>query len=468
MKSRRGWIAIPLLVGGIAFSAVPQAVIAQQGSDGSIRLRVARFWRGEGRTLLEGVVGLPVARETRTVALTVRDSVGTVLHNETMTDSAHAQAAALAAVNAESTNMLELVLQPGSYQLTVQREEAGRSDSASASVKAFASAPVLSDVVVSANMRLLGESEQPAAVEMQRGRYAIERGVRVTILPSEPRLWYYLELYRQNADTVAQLEFRIVPQGKDSALVRVTRNVAVGARGTVDAAALVVEGLPPGDYTLAVVARTGKREERRTAEFTMGSFETEPTVIAPPVAVPAAGASESALYDQYFAPAVRSDAEIKQIVEAMTVAAPGVQVPTETMSMTADALRRYLARYWARLPDPVSATPNHEMVEEYAQRVQHVERHFKERGRSGVRTDRGKIYLKLGPPDVSQQLPTAARRAVEVWKYTRRRSLKFAFLDRTGFQDFVLVYTTDPQERSLPDWQEQVNEFETVRAILNF
>jgi GWxTD domain-containing protein len=461
-------MAIPLLVGGVAFSAVPQAVSAQQGSDGSIRLRVARFWRGEGRTLLEGVVGLPVARETRTVELTIRDSAGTVLHNEATTDSAHAQATALAAINAEITHMIELVLQPGSYNVTVLRKEAERTDSSSASVRAFASAPVISDVVVSANMRLLGENEQPAAVEMQRGRYAIERGIRVTILPSQPRLWYYLELYRQNADSVAQLEFRITPHGKDSALVRVNRNVAVGARGTVDAAALMVEGLPPGDYTLTVVARTGQREERRTADFTMGSFETGPTVVAPTSAPPTASASESALYDLYFAPAVRSDAEIKQIVEALTVGAPGVQVPPETTSMTADAQRRYLARYWARLPDPVPATSNHELVEEYAVRVQYVERHFKERGRAGVRTDRGKIYLKLGPPDVSQQLPSAARRAVEVWKYTRARSLKFAFLDQTGFQDFVLVYTTDPQERSLPDWQEKVNEIETVRAILNF
>lgn len=461
-------MAIPLLVGGIAFSAVPQVVSAQQGSDGSIRLRVARFWRGEGRTLLEGVVGLPVARETRTVELTVRDSVGTVLHHEAMTDSAHAQAAALAAINAESTNLLELVLQPGSYNVTVLRKEAERTDSTTARVLAFASAPVISDVVVSANMRLLGENEQPAAVEMQRGRYAIERGVRVTILPSAPKLWYYLELYRQNADSVAQLEFRIVPQGRDSALVRVIRNVAIGARGTVDAAALVVEGLPPGDYTLTVAAKTGQREERRTADFTMGSFETGPAVVAPPAAAPAGSASESALYDLYFAPTVRSDAEIRQIVEALTVGAPGTQVPAETTSMPPDAQRRYLARYWARLQDPVPSTPNHELVEEYAVRVQHVERHFKERGRAGVHTDRGKIYLKLGPPDVSQQLPLAASKAVEVWKYTRRRSLKFAFLDQTGFQDFVLVYTTDPQERSLPDWQEKVNEIETVRAILNF
>lgn len=463
-------MAIPLVAGGIAFSGVIQNAEAQQAARADLQVRVARFWRGEGRTLLEGVIGLPVATSTRTIDLTVRDSTGTVLHSETFTDSAVAQSAALAAMNAQTTNMLELLLNPGLYDVAVKSTEPGRTDSARVSVRGFAATPVISDVVVSAGMRVLAADEKPGAAEMQRGRYAIERGTRVTLLPTGPRLWYYLELYRQGADSVAQLEFRVLPEGRDTALVRVVRTVAIGARGTVDAAALVVQGLPPGDYRLRVTAKSGDREEQRESQFTMASFE----VAAPVAAAPAPGAttSEGALYDRYFAPGVRGDDEINQIVDALTVSAPGERVEKETLALDTDAKRRFLARYWSRVPDSAPATPEHDVAVEYLQRVAHVVRAYGEggrAGRSGIRTDRGRIYMKFGQPDVSQTLNISnSSKSVEVWKYTRRRALKYAFLDESGFQNFNLVYTTDPQERTLHDWMERVGDQQTFYDIMRF
>jgi GWxTD domain-containing protein len=460
-------MAIPLVAGGIAFSAVTQEAEAQQsGSD--LRVRVARFWRGEGRTLLEGVIGMPVATATRTVDLTVRDSTGNVLHSETFTDSASAQAATLAAMHAQTTSMLELLLGPGLYDVSVKSAESGRADSAHVAVRGFESAPVLSDVVVSARMRVLGADEKPSVAEMQRGRYAIERGTRVTVLPAEPRLWYYLELYRQGADSVAELEFRVVPEGRDTALVRVQRSVAVGARGTVDAAALKLEGLPPGDYRLSVLARSGNREERRESAFTMGSLETA----APIAAAPTGGtASEAAVFERYFAAGARSDASVNEIIEALTVGAPGEQVSEDTKGLDPDAKRRFLARYWSRVPDPAPATPQHEVLDEYLKRVNHVSLRFGEgvRGRPGVKTDRGRIYLKFGPPDELHTLQRPNKPGVvELWKYTGRRALKYAFLDETGFQNFSLVYTTDPQERTAHDWTDRVGNSDVIGDIIRY
>jgi GWxTD domain-containing protein len=462
-------MTIPLVAGGIAFSAVIQRAEAQQTNSNDLRVRVARFWRGEGRTLLEGVIGMPVATATRTVDLAVRDSAGNVLHSETFVDSASAQAATLAAMKAQTTSMLELLLGPGLYDVSVRSAEPGRTDSAHVGVRGFESAPVLSDVVLSAHMRVLASDEKPTAAEMQRGRYAIERGTRVTVLPAEPRLWYYLELYRQGSDSVAQLEFSVVPDGKDAPLFSLKpRNISVGARGTVDAAAIPVAGLPPGDYKLMVVARSGGREERRESAFTMGSFET-----AAPVAAASTGgsASEAAVYERYFTLAVRGDAAINEIVEALTVGAPGDQVSEDTKSLPVDAKRRFLARYWSRVPDPVPTTPQHEVLDEYLKRVSHVSLSFSEgvRGRPGVKTDRGRIYLKFGPPDELHTLQRAGKNGVvELWKYTGRRALKYAFLDETGFQNFNLVFTTDPQERTAHDWRDRVASAEAIGDIIRY
>lgn len=197
----------------------------------------------------------------------------------------------------------------------------------------------------------------------------------------------------------------------------------------------------------------------------MGTLEAAPVVVVQP----ASGGAERAVYQRYFAPDVRQDSAINQIVEAMTLAPPRERVQSGAMQMDADAQRRLLARYWVRMPDPQPATEQHEFLEEYIGRVAFVAREYREQaGRSGLRTDRGRIYMRYGAPDAKQLLPMTGNRGVEIWKYTRLRELKYAFLDQTGFQNFDLIYTTDPQEQSLPDWQERVRELETIRQILAF
>ncbi|HEY0809200.1 MAG TPA: hypothetical protein VGD49_03525, partial [Longimicrobiales bacterium] len=317
LQLKHRWMMVPLLVGGIAFSGMLSLAEAQQASTGNVRLRVARFWRGEGRTLLEGVVGLPLAREPRSLEFSVRDNTGKVLHTEAWTDSARTAMSGLS--SATVATKFELVLMPGTYTVVARSTEGSRTDSASVTVQAFDAAPMMSDAVVSARMRALQQGEAPDASEMQRGRYAIQRGAQVTVLPAEPRLWYYLELYPQQSDSIADLWFRVLPEGKDSPLVRVNRKVRVSERGTVDAASMVVQGLPPGNYRLVISGKSGGRDEQRETQFSMASIDV---VASAPVAL-GSGPSESTLYDRYFTSANRPDAEINSIIESLIVAAPG-------------------------------------------------------------------------------------------------------------------------------------------------
>jgi GWxTD domain-containing protein len=463
------WFAIPLFMSGVALSGASITAAEAQQAQTDVQLRAARFWRGENRTLLEGVVGLPVATTTRAVELTVRDSTGKVLHTESWTDSANANAGALAALNAQSTSKLELLLLPGAYTIAVRRNQAGVTDSATMLVRGFSATPVLSDVVLSARMRVLGDKEEPQPQEMKRGRYAIERGARVTVLPNEPRLWYYVELYQQAQDTVAQLEFRVLPVNSDSVKTRVMRQVKVSPRGTVDAAALVVQGLPPGQYRLVVTARSGGREETREALFSMATWESVPVAAAQPGAT----VSEAALLDRYFTLAMRPDADVNAMIEALTVSAPGEAVAEAAVAgLTTDARRRFLARYWSRIPDPNPETQQHEILEEYSERIRYINANFAEnRGRTGLKTDRGRIYLRYGQPDARQEVQMSNKRSVDIWKYTRRRNIKFAFLDETGFQNFNMIYAVgDPTVQSLADWADRVGQREqdAIRTIINF
>jgi hypothetical protein len=89
-------------------------------------------------------------------------------------------------------------------------------------------------------------------------------------------------------------------------------------------------------------------------------------------------------------------------------------------------------------------------------RVATVNRMFREGGAAeipGWRTDRGRIYLKYGPPSAVLSRPQpASANPYEVWRYEKQRLLKFVFLDLTRFGNYALIWTDDRFEASRPDW----------------
>lgn len=432
------------------------------------RISTARFWRGERGTLLEGLVGLPISAQAAgpaEVTLLVRDAAGQVLHTETWVDSVSERLAALARTRpgAEVTSPLSVGLTQGRYTITLSIKRGVTVDSVRETIEGFTSQPLLSDVIVSSRIRSLAEGEEPGPAETRKGRVAIERATIPKILPTDPSLWYYLELYPTGGAT-QELEYTVVRATGGEPLVRTQRTMQVGERGGVDAARLIVQGLPPGEYKLVVTAKAGDRTERREAAFEMGSLADAPVLASSP-----AGGGEAALLEKYFSAPAVPDSIIRHAIDALTLVSPGEAVSGSTRQLPIDAQRRFLARYWSRIADPAPGTQQHELLEEYMGRVAHVAREFSERsGQPGARTARGRIYLKYGPPDVKQIAPMSGNRAVELWKYTRTRSVKFAFLDETGFQNFVLVYTNDPNDQGVADWQDRIADPATIRMILGF
>jgi GWxTD domain-containing protein len=465
------------VLAALLVSSAPDARGFQAAAPGTnpdgVRMRVARFWRGDGQTLVEGMIGVPVRHienggNTAQIELIVRDSAGQVLHRESWSDTISDRLLAVARERGGTEFMrpVNFAVRPGRYSVSATVLRGNRRDSAHIALQGFAAAPLISDALLSSRIRTVAAGEQVSPAELKKGRFAIDSGTRTTIFPTEPSLWYYLELYPVGTATVQEeLTFSVRRSSGGAPLFSTKRPIAVNERGGVDVAGLPLQGLPPGDFVLTITARVGERTEQRAVDFTMGTLQEAPVVVTP-----SAAGAESALLDRYFSTSARDDAAINRIIEALTLASPADAVPATTNQMPVDAKRRFLARFWSRVPDPKPATAEHEMVEEYIGRVDFVSREYVERdiGRSGVRTDRGRIYMKYGAPDAKQLLPMTGNRAVEVWKYTRNRGLKFAYLDETGFSNFALVYTTDPTEVSLADWAERIRDVEVVRLIATF
>lgn len=102
--------------------------------------------------------------------------------------------------------------------------------------------------------------------------------------------------------------------------------------------------------------------------------------------------------------------------------------------------------------DPNPLTPENERLDAYLGRLAAANQLFRDEGIPGWRTDRGEVYVVLGPPDeVYDATPTLAQEGRYVrWAYYDLRAA-LIFQDATGFGRFRLT----PESRS---------EFERVRA----
>ncbi|MCX7909429.1 MAG: GWxTD domain-containing protein [Ignavibacteria bacterium] len=102
-------------------------------------------------------------------------------------------------------------------------------------------------------------------------------------------------------------------------------------------------------------------------------------------------------------------------------------------STNEEKVRRFL-EFWKKL-DPTPSTEYNEAFEEYYERIYYANERFKSYV-EGWQTDRGMVYVVLGPPvTIQNQTDFNFNRNYEVWNYSTRT---FIFVDYSGFGDFRL------------------------------
>lgn len=93
--------------------------------------------------------------------------------------------------------------------------------------------------------------------------------------------------------------------------------------------------------------------------------------------------------------------------------------------------------FWKK-KDPSPGTEENELMEEYYARVEYANKHFKHYI-DGWKTDRGMVFIILGPPSQVERHPfDAYRKPYEIWYYYERNR-RFVFVDQTGFGDYRLI-----------------------------
>lgn len=111
---------------------------------------------------------------------------------------------------------------------------------------------------------------------------------------------------------------------------------------------------------------------------------------------------------------------------------------------------RGLLEFWKRR-DPTPNTPTNEALSLFYQRVKYANEQFSFATREGWETDRGRIFIKYGPPDQIIDRPIELdRRPYIIWSYDhvegRPGGRQFLFVDDTG-HGFYKLYNLSEEDR---------------------
>jgi GWxTD domain-containing protein len=108
-----------------------------------------------------------------------------------------------------------------------------------------------------------------------------------------------------------------------------------------------------------------------------------------------------------------------------------------------ESRREFIKDFWTKR-DPDLDTESNEFKVEFESRLDYANKHFKE-GRRGWNTDRGRIYVYLGPPEKAEEYfpsPGEGIRGSIIWWIYYRHDLGIEFVDEKGTGAYTISQIT--------------------------
>ncbi|MBM3294394.1 MAG: GWxTD domain-containing protein [Candidatus Aminicenantes bacterium] len=131
------------------------------------------------------------------------------------------------------------------------------------------------------------------------------------------------------------------------------------------------------------------------------------------------------------------DPESRAFFETARLVMTGVEQSIFRHLPDPESRREFISDFWAKR-DPDPETETNEFKDEFERRIEYADAHFRE-GRRGINTDRGRIYLYLGPPDQVQSFPMIQGGTTSVlwWSYYAY-VLAVEFIDTRGLGEYTI------------------------------
>jgi GWxTD domain-containing protein len=443
--------------------AVALAILAapppQGPSDGGLVLRAVRSFRpDEGRTEVNAFVQVPYAMMGPTtdgadgalsyqVTVRVTDSTGLTLLQNAWQNHALAESRS---AGASAVDMVHFSIAPGRYRLEVAVVDSvsGRRAVSAVELEGFASAPAASDLLLSPQIRpVTADDTVPRPAELRWGKMMVTAAAELELTPLRPTAYYLLEAY-SGKEEKGTLSLHVTDSTGKLLVSTPSSPVTVPEGGGVLKGQVNLTGLPAGTYTMTASLALSQRVER-SATFTMAGIDETLTRTV------ARREANKVTDEGYFA--AMPAAELDAAEEPLAFIAKSGELGAYDKTLSANAKRRFLTEFWQRR-DPSSGTPKNETREAFYQAIAYADQHYREggRARAGWKSDRGRVFLRNGPPDETlhrEQLALAP--PYEVWRYRTGKDRWYCFVDRSrGVGLFQLIHSNDVNESGLPNWRE--------------
>ncbi len=219
-------------------------------------------------------------------------------------------------------------------------------------------------------------------------------------------LYFLFHVYNCDAGIPARIQWSVL----DMAGKTIRKEQAQRALSSTENT--VVLALPKGDlrsgrYRLSLSVENGKRQAKKTKD----------------ISIHWAGM-----------PAFASD--LDHAIEQLRYIAKGGEIK-KMKKAKGDEKQNLFTAFWQSM-DPSPGTEENELMDEYYRRVDFTNANFTA-FQQGWQTDRGMVYIILGPPNDIERHPfESGSKPYEIWTYYRLNR-DFIFVDATGFGDYRLV-----------------------------
>lgn len=309
---------------------------------------------------------------------------------------------------------LNFHIQPGEYKLKLDVTDLYAQTSFSkeqqVKISGFSDTELMmSDIQVASRLKQSEES-----TKLVKSGYKVLTNPTRTFDSTNERIFFYFEAYHlsianENKHSDFQLEYSV--QNENNEIVKAYSNPLASPKNDCGLyIPLTISSLKGGEYSLSIKITdnaTGKSVSQKT------NFRIY----------------RSPLETEYFA--------FEEILEMLAMVADEQEM-TYLKQVNETEREDALKEFW-KSKDQTPATDENELMNEFYQRIAYAEKNFTVSEQPGWKTDRGKVLVKYGEPDMLYKAPSDGRwQRYERWVYTKQ-NLTFMFVDQFGFGNYRLA-----------------------------
>lgn len=265
-----------------------------------------------------------------------------------------------------------------------------------------------------------------------------------------PVLFYYSELYNLDLSNSDKIELKKTIINKDNIKIYETSKAITSLKESIVEVGIVNLKKYPTDsykFILSLYDSVANKNYSSSKKFYL---------VNPDVPKIATNSKISNYMASEFG--VLTEDECDDLFSKSKIIASGNEIDQYDQMDSLASKREYLFKFWGRRDETPSTNLN-EFKRMFMGRVNLANERYKTFSSAGYKTDRGRIYTRLGEPDEIERFPNETNsKPYEIWNFHQiEGGVYFIFGDYTGFGNYELLHSTMRGELQDPSWANRLS-----------